>query len=232
MSYELPRGRTKFILGIDSVAQLEQFLVSNVNIIGVAMVGRSNVGKSSTINALFGKTTARVSNTPGRTRQVNVFEFELDGMEEGRQKFYLFDLPGYGHAQVSKEMQKNWRRLMDCFFDYLSRNICIINIQDCRHPNQASDQEFHQYMKQFDNETFLVLNKSDKLRNQKERAALKKILPPLLKEYKWVKKFFITSAEKGESIPALHDAVVTFLIDKFEKEDFAKFEVDPETGID
>jgi GTP-binding protein len=226
MSYKIQRGKAKFILGIDSVKQLEEFLVSNENIIGVAMVGRSNVGKSSTINALFGKTIARVSNTPGRTRQVNVFEFELDGMEEGQQTFYLFDLPGYGHAQVSKDMQKNWRMLMNCFFDYLSKNICIINIQDSRHPHQASDQEFHRYMKQFDNETFLVLNKCDKLKKQKERAALKKLMPEILKEYKWVKKFFIASANRGDSIDQIHDALVTFLLDKFEKEDFATFESD------
>jgi GTP-binding protein len=225
--YNIERGKAKFILGIDNVLQLETFLRTTDNIIGVAFVGRSNVGKSSTINALFGNTIARVSNTPGRTRQVNVFEFQITPPKSEQEKlkqedtpaqvYYLFDLPGYGHAKVSKEMQKNWHKLMTCFFEYLSKHICILNIQDARHPDQASDQEFHKYMRNFDNETFLVLNKSDKLKKQKERAALKKIIPAILKEYSWVKKFFITSAIKGDSIPKVNDAIVEFLLNKAEQ---------------
>ena len=63
-------------------------------------------------------------------------------------------------------------------------------------------------------------------KNKKERAALKKLMPEILKEYKWVKKFFIASANRGDSIDQIHDALVTFLLDKFEKEDFATFESD------
>lgn len=215
---ELPKGRAKFILGIDNVNQLTSWLSQNNNIIGLAFVGRSNVGKSSTINALFGKNTARTSNTPGRTRQINVFEFELDKFEpEEPFKFYLFDLPGYGHAKVSKSMGANWRKLMDAFFTHLSQNIALLNIQDARHPNQDSDKEFHQYIKVFDNETFLVLNKSDKLKKQSERAKLKNMLPNLLKDYKWVSKFFISSAEKKDGIKEIHDAIIVFLLNRFER---------------
>ncbi|MGK0367629.1 MAG: GTP-binding protein [Thermoproteota archaeon] len=213
----LPKGHAKFIMGIDSVAQLESWIKEYKNIIGIAFVGRSNVGKSSTINALFGKATARTSNTPGRTRQVNIFIFELTGTDEDpneKTTFFMFDLPGYGHAKVSKEMSKNWVQLMNSFFKNLSESVAVINIQDSRHPNQKADKEFHKYLKTFDNETFLVLNKSDKLRKQSERAVLQKMLPALLKEYKWVKKFFIASAVKGESIEQIHDTIVSFLLQK------------------
>ena len=83
MSYEIPKGKAKFLMGIDSPKQLDGWLKKTENIIGMAFVGRSNVGKSSTINTLFGKKTARTSNTPGRTRQINIFSFELDGFEPG-----------------------------------------------------------------------------------------------------------------------------------------------------
>ena len=82
-----------------------------------AFIGRSNVGKSSLINSFFGSKTAKTSKTPGRTRQINVFEISLAGMEEGKPNtFYLFDLPGYGHAAVSKAMSANWEKLMANFF--------------------------------------------------------------------------------------------------------------------
>lgn len=105
-------------MGISDIAQFETWLSEHRDIIGVSFVGRSNVGKSSMINALFGSKTARVSKTPGRTREINIFEFELNlnGKKSTLQPFYLIDLPGYGHAEVSKEMSKNWNELMGIFF--------------------------------------------------------------------------------------------------------------------
>ena len=80
-----------------------------------------------------------------------------------------FDLPGYGHAQVSKEMSQ-WDILMNEFFTHCPGSVQMVNIQDARHPNQEADQRFQQYLKPFDFTTTLVFNKMDKLKKQKERA--------------------------------------------------------------
>jgi GTP-binding protein len=206
----IDRGKTTFRMGIDKTEQLEQWLIDNPMAIGVALVGRSNVGKSSLINTLFGKSTARVSKTPGRTRQINIFSFQLEKDEESL--FYLFDLPGYGHAEVSKEMAKNWNKLMSSFFRYISPNVLLLNIQDARHPHQKVDQEFHDFLKNYDKETYLIFNKLDKLKNQKEKAQLEKLKPIIFKEYKWVNQIYFVSAEKKTGIEALEDSVINFML--------------------
>jgi len=224
MGYKILQGSAKFQMGISNPTQLEEWLQKNQSAIGHAFVGRSNVGKSSLINTLFGKNTARVSNTPGRTREINVFTFFLSDESEEPQEFpafYIFDLPGYGHARVSKEMSKNWQELIDIFFTETSKSVSLINIQDARHPDQKADQGFHQYLKNKDFKTTLVFNKIDKLKKQKGRAALNKIKPALFKSYKWVKQIFFISAESRDGLPQLHDSMVSSLIEEVEKQKMA-----------
>lgn len=212
---EFKRGSAKFIMGIDTVAQLEHWLLSNPLAVGFALVGRSNVGKSTLINSLLGNKTARTSKTPGRTRQINIFEFEINGanQEEGS-LFYLFDLPGYGHAEISKAMAKNWNELLQCFFEYSSKNTLIVNIQDARHPNQQVDQDFKDFIKNFDHDTMLVFNKLDKLKTQKERASLDKLKPFLIKTYKNVHSIYFVSAEDKKNLPQLEMSLINYLVHK------------------
>jgi GTP-binding protein len=206
------KGQTQFLMGIDKVDQLQTWLNEHAFMSGVAFVGRSNVGKSSLINSMFGKNTARVSKTPGRTRQINIFGFTVeDRATKTEKEYYLFDVPGYGHADVSKEMAKNWGELLDCLFHMCSEKILLLNIQDARHPLQDSDTTFHEYIKGFNLETYLMFNKIDKLKTQSERSRLKAIQPEIYKSFKWVKQIHYISAEKGDGLPAVEQAIINFL---------------------
>ena len=133
-------------------------------------------------------------------------------------KFYLFDLPGYGHAKVSKEMKKHWKVLMGTFFDKSTSEMLMLNLQDARHPYTKSDQEFCEYLESFNYETYMVFNKLDKLKTQKERAALNKIKPQIFQEAKWVEQIHFISAEKGTNLPQLEKAIVDFLLLQVERQ--------------
>ena len=213
MSLLIDRSSTQFEYGIDSPEQMQRWLERNPNAIGACFVGRSNVGKSSLINSLFGNSTARTSKTPGRTRQINIFSFKLasNNQDETEElpKLYCLDLPGYGHAAVSHKMSQNWEELLGTLFNKYPLGLTLINIQDARHPNQKSDVAFHQYLQSNLCETFLVFNKLDKLKTQKLRSALNKQKPSLFKQYKWVKQIHFVSAEKNTGVTSLHDSLIS-----------------------
>jgi GTP-binding protein len=209
----IQKGKSEFLMGIDKIEQLISWLNEHPFISGVAFIGRSNVGKSSLINSLFGKSTARVSKTPGRTRQVNIFSFVVFNKEtKTEESFYLFDVPGYGHADVSKEMAKNWQDLLDTFFQLCSEKILLLNIQDSRHPLQEPDMIFHDYIKSFDLETYLLFNKVDKLKTQSERSQLKNRMPAIYQKFKWVKQIHFTSAEKGDGLLGVEQSIIDFVM--------------------
>lgn len=217
---EIIKGSAHFQLGLDKIEQLETLFHENPEMIGLAFVGRSNVGKSSLINALFGKKTARTSKTPGRTREINVFSFEVGDKNKPDANippFLLFDLPGYGHAEVSKEMMKNWQLLMSYFFEELPSTVCLLNIQDARHPDQKADQQFHQFLKHSPHDTFVTFNKIDKFKKQKERAALNKKKKELFEKYKWVKQIHFVSAEAGTGLAQLEQAVLSFCLEELQR---------------
>ena len=193
--------QVKFVRGIETIEQLHQWFDVNSQSVGLAFVGRSNVGKSSLLNGLFGSHVAHVSKSPGRTRQINIFEFSLP--EDHDTKFFVIDLPGYGHAHVSKQTSKSWDYLMSEFFTYLPEKIFLLVIWDARHPEQKMDKEFYQMLKDLRLDSFLIFNKMDKLKNQKEKSAFKKNFPILAKKYKKFKLVHFVSAETDEGMEEL-----------------------------
>lgn len=207
---KIDRSTTKFQYAINSPTQLKAFLAEN-KIPSVAFIGRSNVGKSSLINTLFGKKTARTSKTPGRTQSVNVFTFNVE-KDESENQFILYDLPGYGFAKVPNHVKKNWNNLINDFFHFVSPTCLFLNLQDARNPMQKVDMEFYEYIKKYKQEKYLILNKIDKLKSQKERKKLKDSMQDIYAEMKKFKQVFQISAEKRTGVENLEISVVNHLL--------------------
>ncbi|MEW6281915.1 MAG: ribosome biogenesis GTP-binding protein YihA/YsxC [Candidatus Eremiobacterota bacterium] len=131
----------------------------------VAMLGRSNVGKSSLINSLLGrKNLARVSQTPGKTRLLNFFLIN--------RSWVLVDMPGYGYAKVSKTEQQRWQREMSRFLREREALRLAIQLIDIRHGPQPSDLEMLAWLDQAGLDRLLVLTKSDKLSRAQQLKSL------------------------------------------------------------
>lgn len=122
----------------------------------VAFAGRSNVGKSSLINRLVNrKKLARVSNTPGRTREINFFRVN--------DHFVLVDLPGYGYAKISKEARAAWRPLIEGYLRGSPRLRGIVQLLDARHDPTRDDLQMLEFLAALEVPTIIVATKTDKL---------------------------------------------------------------------
>jgi len=153
-----------------------QFVTSAVNpgqypeehLPAIAMVGRSNVGKSSCINALCRrKGLARTSSDPGKTRLINFYEIN--------EAFYLIDLPGYGYARASKAEQKNWGPMMERFFAQYPALRCLIQLIDVRHAPTAQDRDTFRWLAAFHIPILVLATKVDKLGKSQVPPRLKDI---------------------------------------------------------
>ncbi|MGB0452262.1 MAG: ribosome biogenesis GTP-binding protein YihA/YsxC [Bacteriovoracaceae bacterium] len=172
-------------------------------------VGRSNVGKSSLINALYGKKLAKTSNTPGRTQSLNLFNFKTAQTEE--KDFFFIDLPGFGHAKVSKEMKKKWDQIFNEFFFRLPPNALVIHIQDSRHPFTKIDDEFLSFIERNQGRSLLLMNKFDKLKRQKDRALLDKTLKAKKETITQYGRTLKVSAESGLNVDKLEEYLMSLL---------------------
>ena len=122
------------------------------------MVGRSNVGKSSLINAVLKrKAIARVSQTPGKTQAIHFYLVN--------EKFHIVDLPGYGYAKVPKSMAASWRTLVNSYLENAEMLRLMFLLLDVRRTPVEHDKQMHEWTRAADIEERILLTKSDKLSN-------------------------------------------------------------------
>jgi len=145
----------------------------------VVFMGRSNVGKSSTINLLTNrKNLAKSSSTPGKTQLINFFDIEYL-YKDDRYPLYFVDLPGFGYARVSKSTKEIWQKNL---LEFIKNRVAIrvyIHLRDARHPNTDIDNRVEKFLKdnlRDDQILLTVFTKGDKLK-QKDRAKLKREYP-------------------------------------------------------
>ncbi len=145
----------------------------------VVFLGRSNVGKSSTINLLTGrKNLAKSSSTPGKTQLINFFDIRYR-LEDRDFRVRYVDLPGFGYARVSKSLKETWQKNLVEFIERRTAIRLFIHLRDARHPHAQIDDEVRSYIHSFlrpDQRYMTLFTKIDKL-NQKEKSLLAKEFP-------------------------------------------------------
>jgi GTP-binding protein len=143
----------------------------------IAMVGRSNVGKSSLINALVRKTIARTSAAPGKTRLANYYLVQSPIPNPQSPSFYLVDLPGYGYARGGHEAAGEFEALTQQYFslsDQPARNLAgVLHLIDARHPELDSDARAHRWLSGMGVPLVIAATKMDKLTQAESVRALK-----------------------------------------------------------
>ena len=167
----------------------------------IAFAGRSNVGKSSLLNKLVNrKKLARVSNTPGRTREIHFFA--VNG------EFVLVDLPGYGYARISRERRAEWRPLIEGYLRTSPQLRGLVLLLDIRHDPTADDRQMLDFVADLGLPTIFALTKMDKLPRAQTAARVRELADALELDAGQLIPF---SAVTGEGRHELQEAIVSLL---------------------
>ena len=187
---QLAAAEAQFLRPCDfmlSVAQLVQLPEADLD--EVAFAGRSNVGKSSLINALFNqKKLAKTSATPGRTQQLNFFNFD--------NKLYLVDLPGYGYAQAPEKLVKQWQKVLKDYLRGRPNLRRVFLLIDSRHGIKAEDLEIMKLLNESAVVYQVILTKIDKISAEELQKTQQNVLEELKKHAAAMNEIVMTSSEK------------------------------------
>lgn len=152
-----------FLISAEKLSQCPNYQLSEF-----PLIGRSNVGKSSFINAIANNNKlAKTSNTPGKTRLINFFNFA--------NKFTIADLPGYGYAKVSQEAQAKWQQYLEEYLLNREQIKSLIQFIDARHEIQKNDFQMREWITANNLPVFTIVTKIDHIPRSKEQGVLKKI---------------------------------------------------------
>ena len=197
------KGPCTFVKGVVSLDDLPRDGTPEI-----AFAGRSNVGKSSLINALTGRTSlARVSVTPGRTRELNFFTLGKDAA------LYLVDMPGYGYAQAPKSQIKGWTRLIGDYLRGRRELKRVFLLIDARHGIKPNDEETMTLLDEAAVSYQVVLTKADKPKASELAAVQAKVASDLAKHPAAYPEMLTTSARMGSGIKELRAAIARLLAD-------------------
>ncbi len=167
----------------------------------IAIAGRSNVGKSSLINAIAGQNIARVASKPGKTRSINFIRIEAEDLQ-----FYIVDLPGYGYAARSKQERNYFASLIEEYLTSRSTLAMIVSLVDFRHGLLDNDLQLQEWMTAIGFPFHVVFTKVDKIARGKRKQLLMKYIRNGLKS---LNVPHLTSSETGDGILELK----TFFVD-------------------
>ena len=192
-------GKVDFVKGVVAMSGLPP-----ADRLEVCFAGRSNVGKSSLINALCGrKNLARASNTPGRTQEINYFNLADDR--------FLVDLPGYGYAEAPLPVVAKWQALLKSYLagrQTLRRAFVLI---DTRHGVKAVDEEIMQLLDRCALTFQAVMTKADKVSKVERDANIEQVKAALANHPAAYPELVVTSSEKGDGIETLRAIIATLV---------------------
>lgn len=155
--------QAKFLISAEKLSQCPEYTLPEF-----PLLGRSNVGKSSFINGLANhKKLAKTSNTPGKTRLINFFDFS--------NKFMLADLPGYGYAKVSKEAQNRWQKYLEEYLLERKQIASLVQLIDGRHDIQKNDFQMREWVEAYDLPIFTIVTKMDYVPKSKTLNVIKNV---------------------------------------------------------
>jgi len=182
-----------------------QLLPEDNSLPEIAVAGRSNVGKSSLINALLNTKIAKTGQTPGKTRSINFYNIKIKDTEKS---FRLVDLPGYGYAARSKDERNEWQKLISAYISRRENLKLVLHLVDFRHGLLKNDKDLQEWINSYEKNIFVVFTKADKIPKSKWLSTKQSYIKDGLFSCDIP---IITSSDKREGVDALSEFIADYL---------------------